>query len=371
MERQHVEKRKLNNKSEIVRYIFSHKNAAKSEIAKELGLSMPTVLQNTKELIEQGILMEGDWYESTGGRRAKALALNPSTAYAVGLDIAKNHISMVLVNYAGEVLKYVRREKECINHFDYYRDLSDELDDFLSDNQISREQILGTGIALPGIIDNEAAVLIKSHVLNLEGVSLKSLERFMPFRVHFENDANAALLGEQEHLSEDGIYLFIGSTIGGAFRTQGKLFRGTNQKAGEFGHMILVPGGRECNCGKRGCVNQYCSAKALETESGLSLGAFMKRVEEKDPEMLKIWDEYLDYLAIMLANLRMIYDTEIVLAGDVGECLEPYMADLGERVMKYNRFDSDYSYLKTSFYKGGAAVGAALHFIYQHIANII
>ena len=86
---------------------------------------------------------------------------------------------------------------------------------------------------------------------------------------------------------------------------------------------------------------------------------------------MPIWNEYLDYLAITVSNLRMMYDTDIILGGDVGAYLEPYMLDLGKRVMDLNTFDSDTSYLKNSVYKkGGAAAGAALHFIHRFIDEI-
>lgn len=371
MEQRNISKNRSNKKSEIVRYIFQHKNASKSEIAKELNLSMPTVLQNTKELIEQGVLVEGGEYESTGGRRAKSLALNGDVVYALGLDITTDHISFVLINFTGEVLKHISKRKDFCNSLDYYQELSEELGLFLQDENLDRKRILGLGAAFPGIIDSEEKMLIKSHALKLEGISLKILERFMPYPVHFENDANAAMIAEQEKLNGDAIYLFISNTVGGAFRSKGSIFRGNNRKAGEFGHTIIVPDGRECFCGKRGCVNSYCSVLALKNATGLSLDRFMERVTKKDPKVLKVWDEYLEYLAITVSNLRMMYDTDIIIGGDVGEYLESHMFEFGKRVMKYNKFDSDISYLKNSVYKkGGAAAGAALHFIYQYINEI-
>lgn len=371
MEQRNAARNRGNKKSEIVRYIFKHNNASKSEIAKELNLSMPTVLQNTKELIEQGILVEGGEYESTGGRRAKSLALNGDAMYAVGMDIATDHINLVLINFTGEILKHACKRINFCNSFDYYRELSEELNRFLQIEGLETGRIVGLGVTLPGIIDNEGKMLIKSHSLNLEGVSLKIIERFMPYPVYFENDANAAMIVEQEKMQGDATYLFISNTIGGAFRIQGSLFCGNNRKAGEFGHMVIVPNGKECFCGKRGCVNSYCSVDALKKASGLQLEQFMNKVAEKDPEILKIWDEYLEYLAITVANLRMMYDTDIILGGDMGEYLDTYMLEFGKKVMKYNKFDSDISYLRNSDCKrGNAAAGAAMHFIYQYIDKI-
>lgn len=371
MEHKNQLKNKGNKKSEIVKYIFEHKNASKTELTKELELSMPTVLQNTKELLEQGILLENGEYESTGGRRAKSLTVNGKAAYAVGLDITSDHVGFVLLNLKGEILSYVTKEKAFYKSLDYYKEVFDELELFIQACRVDDDKILGVGIAIPGIIDREEKVLIKSHALKLEGASLQLLSQMSPRRTHFENDANAAMSAEWGYDEEDAIYLFLSNTVGGAFRTHGSLFRGNNRKAGEFGHTVIVPQGKECHCGKKGCVNSYCSAQALTDASGYSLEETMARVAAKDPKVLKVWNEYLDYLAITISNLRMMYDTDIILGGDVGAYLEPYMLELGMRVMELNKFDSDVSYLRNSVHKkGGAAAGAALYFIHKYIREI-
>lgn len=371
MEYRGAGKPKGNKKSEIVHYIFKNENASKTELTKALGLSMPTVLQNTKELIEQGILIEIGEYESTGGRRAKSLAINGRMGYSLGLDITTAHISYVLVDLAGTVLKRGRTKRTFENSNEYYQALFDDVDRFLETSRVDREMILGIGVALPGNINAEEKILIKSHALKLEGINLKTIEGFVPYPVYFENDANAAMIAERENIGEDAIYLFLSNTVGSALKAEGSVHRGKNRKAGEVGHVILVPGGRPCYCGKNGCVDSYCSVQALEKESGMALDEFMQLVEKKDPSVMKIWEAYLDYLAITISNLRMIHDTELVLGGDMGEYLEPHMMELSSRIREYNKFDSDTRYLKLSRYqKESAAIGVALHFIYQCFDNI-
>lgn len=361
---------KGNNKSQIVRCILEHGNASKAEIAKVLDLSMPTVLQNTKELVEQGIVAEVGEYESTGGRKAKSLALNGDYTFALGLDITANHISMVLVNLTGQVLCHQRKRKIFANSLDYCREIAAELDAFLE--SAGRPcLVLGVGVSLPGIVDDQNKILLKSHALKLENVSLRIMEQLIPFPVCFENDANAAMAAEKNHLKEDAVYLSLSNTVGGAICMNGELFRGNAQKAGEFGHMTLVPGGRSCYCGKKGCVDAYCSPLALTSTTGDSLEVFMDRVSRGDPQVMDIWEEYMEYLAITVTNLRMAYDTAIILGGYVGGYMEDHMFELGKKVLNYNLFDSDVSYLKNCFYKReGSAVGAAWHFIDEFVDQL-
>ena len=371
MERRTFGKGKSNKKSEIVRYIFKCKNASKTELTKVLEISMPTVLQSTKELLEQGILQEAGEYESTGGRRAKSLTINGNKAYAAGMDITGNHVSFVLINLKGEIISYEVLWKDFNDSLAYYREIFQELEAFIERHGLKEDNILGVGVALPGIIDRDEKVLIKSHALKLENFGLSLIAQMCTRVLHFENDTNAAMEAECTLAEGDAIYLFLSRTVGGAFRTDGDIFRGNNRKAGELGHTILVPGGRICQCGTKGCVNAYCSIQALEKASGYSFEETMARVAAKDPQVLPVWNEYLDYLAITVSNLRMMYDTDIILGGDMSAYLEPYMLDLGKRVMEINKFDRDIGYLKISkFKKGGAAAGAALRFIHKYINEI-
>ncbi len=226
-------------------------------------------------------------------------------------------------------------------------------------------------MAIPGIIDQKERIVLKSHALGIENYSLRFLEQALEIPVYFENDANAAMLAEKTKVSKCDISV-LNHTLGGAFCIDGKLFRGQNQKAGEFGHMILVPSGRKCYCGKLGCADAYCAASVLTQDNRQSLDAFMEKIESGDEKILQIWDEYLDHLAVLISNLRMAYDMDIILGGDVGGVLSDYMIPLGEKVMAYNGFEHDVSYLKncSRSEKEASAVGAAKYFFTKHIVEL-
>ena len=174
------------------------------------------------------------------------------------------------------------------------------------------------------------------------------------------------------HEYQDAVYLSLNNTLGGAFCINGKLVAGQNQKAGEFGHMILVPGGKKCYCGKAGCADAYCAASALtDEEQEMTLEQFMEKVEQKNIKTVEKWNQYLDNLAILISNLRMAYDTDIIPGGEVGGYLSEYMIPLGEKVMAYNGFEHDVRYLKNCSYKREAsAVGAAKHFLSEYIQHL-
>ena len=361
--------KKTITRSKILNYVINNQITSKAEVSKNLNLSMPTVLSNINDLIAKGIIIETGEYESTGGRKAKSIGINPSYRYSVGIVITANHVGIVLVNLKYEIVKFRRVRMKFSPDASYCQELSVLTSEFLKDTEY-QERILGLGISIPGIISQKDHLLIKSHALQLENYSLSFLEQAFDLPVYFENDANAAMMAEDINRYRNAIYLSLNNTLGGAFCIGGKLFQGENQKAGEFGHMILVPGGRKCYCGKKGCADAYCAASALTDETN-SLETFMEQLKSGDEAVEEKWSEYLDMLAVLISNLRMAYDMDIILGGEVGGYLAEYLLPLGEKVMEYNGFDHDIRYLRNCSYKREAsAVGAAKHFLQDFIKNI-
>lgn len=357
-------------KSKIVDFMINRGPTSKAELSRNLKLSMPTVLSNVNDLLADGIVIETGEYESTGGRKAKRISVNPSYRYAVGVRITAKHVGFALVNLNYEIEKYSRIRLEFSTETSYCLRISEELEIFLADMD-ERRKILGIGISIPGIISQKEGLVLKSHALQVENYSLSFLERVCPLPVYFENDANAAMMAEDMDRYGNALYISLNNTLGGAFCIDGKLIQGDCRKAGEFGHMILVPGGKRCYCGKAGCADAYCAASVLSDEANQTLEQFMQKVYRKEKDAVQVWEKYLTDLAILISNLRMAYDMDIILGGEVGGYLADYMIPLGEKVMEYNGFDHDIRYLKTCSYKKEAsAVGAAKHFLQDYIKKL-
>lgn len=361
--------KKQKTKYLILNYMMNCGATSKVELAKLLNLSMPTVLSNVNELMEQGLITEQGEMESTGGRKAVLIGLQKNYRYALGVDITTNHQGMVLVNLGGEIVKQQRIREKFDTDLSYYSRLSERLREFYK-GEAEEARILGVGISLPGIINQRERLLVRSHALQLENYSLKVMEQLLAMPVYFENDANAAMLAENLQKWKNAIYLSLNHTLGGAVCIDGTLFTGQNRKAGEFGHMIQVPDGKPCYCGKRGCVDAYCAASVLTQGGTIRLEDFMEGIP-KDPGKARLWEEYLDHLALLISNIRMSFDADIILGGDVGGYLPEYMLKLGQKLFQYNLFDGDLSYLKNcSYRKEASAVGVAKHFLRSLIEEV-
>ena len=366
--------KKRQNKARIASHILHRKQVSKPELAIELGLSMPTVLQNVKELQEAGIVEEVGEYESTGGRKAKALSVVRNIRYAAGVDITANHVSFVIIDLKGDAVHSARVRRRFENTAEYYEGLAAELEQFLDAGGVDKKKILGVGISLPGIIDKENSRLVRSHILQVSDINLEVISRHIPYPVHFENDANSAAIAELKGRDRNAVYLSLSNTVGGSIYLDNDIYGGDHFRSAEFGHMIIYPEGKPCYCGKRGCADPYCSARVLSSFVGEDggLGEFFQLLVNKDRDAAAVWDTYLEDLSIVITNLRMCFDCDIVLGGYVGGYLRPYMSQLGRKVMVHNKFDNDTLYMKNcSYEKEASAVGIAMTFMDEYFRTMI
>ncbi|MCI8465883.1 MAG: ROK family protein [Lachnospiraceae bacterium] len=360
------------NKIKIVKYIYHHGEASKQEIGAALKLSMPTVLQRVRELLQEGIITEAGEYESTGGRKAKALTIVAKVRFAVGLDITRNHVSFVLLDAGGAVCGKKRVRCAFEDREEYYKNLGEMLGFFLDKYQVDRERLLGVGISIPGIVDEEKRWMSQSHALKVENFELDKISCQIPWRTRFGNDANSAAYAELRGNSRDTIYLSLSNTVGGAIYMGGKIYKGAHFRSAEFGHMILVPGGKHCYCGREGCMDAYCAAGVLARWSGDDLDAFFRGLEEENPVYETVWREYLNFLAIAITNLRMAFDCDVVLGGYVGGHMDRYMGALEDKLSEYRIFDSGQKDVRTGRYKHeAAAIGAGIRFIEEYFDGIL
>ena len=151
----------------------------------------------------------------------------------------------------------------------------------------------------------------------------------------------------------------------------GDQYKGDNYRSGEFGHMCVEWHGRLCACGKRGCLEAYCSAQRLSDDLNISLEEFFSELEKGNAEYEQVWNEFLRHLAVGIHNIRMVLDCEIVLGGYLTEFLKPRMPELCAALAELDPFDSECTYVRISRYtKYSSMLGVALYFIRDFLNSI-
>lgn len=310
--------------SRIFQLLRGGQELTRQDIAGRLSLSMPTTLQYVTRLMEAGILEECGAARSSGGRKAKILRLCPQAGWAVGVNIGVRHVELVITDLLGELQQAGSFPLVFRDEPEWYAQLHERLIRFLAECRLDPGQILGGGVSFPGIIDGSGEQVIRSHILGLSHMGLDRFQKALPFPAVFANDANCACFAERGSARGSYFYLSLHESVGGAVMLNGQLWAGDTFQAGEVGHMLLVPGGRRCYCGKEGCADAYLSPRALERDG---------------------WDSYLDHLAILLSNLRMLFNIDLVVGGQVGAEIEPHLEELRAKTARYDRFARDVDYI--------------------------
>ncbi len=237
-------------------------------------------------------------------------------------------------------------------------DIANSLLAYLKENNIPKTDVLGIGIGVPGPVRPDGTVNkcinLGWGVLNIE----KELEGLTGLSVKAGNDATVAALGEYWKGGGAGcqnmVFITLGTGVGGGVIVGGKAILGAHGAGGEIGHMVLNPKETErCNCGKKGCVEQYCSAtgivrlaKSYLAETGcasslLELPDFTCKdvfdaAKAKDVAAEKILQQIYDYLGQFLANVCNVVDPEaVVLGGGVSKAGQPLLEGAEKAFSQY------------------------------------
>lgn len=363
------------NRVKLMKYLLDNGSASRQELVQALELSSPTVIQIIKELAERGLITEVGEYSSTGGRKAKALGVAKGLYFAVGAEITKHHLQLVLVDMNHDVIAAERLRYPYKDVTSYYVGIGTYVQQFLEKNGISEENgntdsILGVGLSIPGTIDADAGVIWRSITLNITAnINTSRFTQYIPYKTFCAQNAENGTFAEAKNIKSKNVAcLFLNDAVGGATYLDDKVYTGDRNKVSMPGHMILVPGGRRCYCGKKGCLNAYCSALTLRRSPDTPLENFFKEMHDGNEENARIWDEYLDFLAIAVSNLRICFESDVLLGGSVSEYVKQYRAEFDERLMRNSIFEDDTSYIRFGKYKREVfAIGAAFVMIEKTI----
>lgn len=259
--------------------------------------------------------------------------------YCFGIDIGGTTVKMGFFSEEGTLLeKWEIPTRKGSNPEPLLEDIRDTIETLMKRRGISRMDILGVGMAAPGPV-SEDGLLHGTVNIGWGDVYLgEQAEQALGMSpVLLGNDARVAALGEFSFGAGRGasgmLMLTLGTGVGGGVIHDGKIVTGKTGTAGEIGHMTVNPFETEaCNCGKRGCLEQYASAtgmvrlahmyldktdapSVLRTENPLTAKALWAAAQAADTAALEITAQVADFLGIAIANACYIVDSEIVVIG--------------------------------------------------------
>lgn len=366
-----------NNRSkslgDIYRMIYQNKQCSRQEIADSLGISLPTTTQNLNKLRNWGLIYDAGKFKSTGGRKATIYRCVSNARFAIGIDITRKHLSVVLIDLDLNIIDSVRLRLPFEESDKYFSTIQSEVEGIISNNIPDRSKLLGIGLSLPVIVGEDHKSITYATVIPLSRNIYDTLAHYIHVPFLLFNDSNSAGLAEswKADYKDSVLYLSLSSSVGGANMNGKSIYQGNNCRGCEFGHMTIVPNGKRCYCGRYGCLDAYCTANALTDFTGGNLKEFFDELAlGKNKGLQNVFEEYMDYLALGVNNLRMCYDCDIILGGNVGAYMSDYIDVFRKKAIALNPFEQDGSFIRVCHYRTeAAAVGAAIYYIDQFIQD--
>lgn len=329
------------NRQTVFQHLYVEGPISRLELSQLSGLSAGTIANVVSELLAEDLVLEAGFEASEGGRPRAILTLNMEYGYFIGGEIGETELIIELFDLTLKQLdtvKYALSAEEnkpevVVQHF------VQGVERLLTARQISPTKILGIGIGVPGVVEQAEEETVSAPAWNWQSVPLQAmLKEYIACPLFVDNGSKAMALAEK-HLELDARHetlaaLNMGTGVGAGIIYEGKLYRGGNNSAGEWGHTLMVLDGEECRCGSRGCLEAYIGAPGIirrlrqiahasavlesnnETEI---IAALIQAAQQGDQAAGRVLDDTIRYLGAGIANLINLFNPQrIILGGKVG-----------------------------------------------------
>ena len=262
--------------------------------------------------------------------------------YYIGVDLGGTNIAVGIANERFNIISKKSIPTACPRSAESIADdISKCISELCKTSYIHTADICWIGIGTPGSVDSKTGVVERAHNLGFVDTPLRKLiEQRLNILCYIENDANCAAYGEflagNAKGANNAVCITIGTGIGGGIIIDKKIYSGSNSYGAELGHTVIEINGKQCNCGRKGCMEQYCSATALieqtkeamqqDTDSlmwqecdrditKVSGKTAFDAMRRNDETAKKVVEKYIDYLACGCTNMINIFQPDVLLIG--------------------------------------------------------
>ena len=389
-------------RSAILDMVRSGGTVTRTELAERSGLTATSITRVVKSLIEEGLVIETGFSESTGGKRSSLLELNINARYAVGLSLDAGRLTYVVTDLAGNVIgRLVSPGIEEAGPSEDVVRIARELGQLLVQLDIALESVVGVGVAGAGLDLGAGAERLSITATEWESFALnKALEPRIGLPVVRDNDAACAALGQywagRVPATQDFATLYLSNGFGLGIMAGGSVARGASSNVGEIGHLVIDVDGPQCWCGARGCLEMLAAPRAVvaaaledqELADRLQLTcdpqrfradfeAIARAAAQGEPRCCELIKRSARYVAAAVLSIVNVLDLErIVLAGpgfaDAGAI---YVREIREYVSQFARTRAIHPVLieladpGLDAAAGGAATLALQHALTPHAAR--
>ena len=265
--------------------------------------------------------------------------------YYVGIDLGGTYIKGGIVDETGDIVYSDKVPTESEKGGERVAmNIAVLADTLMKEMKLNKEDIIGLGMGVPGMIDSKAGNVIFSGNLQWKDFPIADkVATLTGLKVKIANDANVAALGEVKFGAAKGcdnmVMITLGTGVGAGIIAEGMMIEGNKSAGAELGHSVIVMDGEPCSCGRKGCFEAYSSATALIRDTKRAMeahkdsdmweigsldkvtGKTVFDYKDADPYAKEVVDSYLKHLACGLANVANTFRPEIILLGG-GVCAQ-------------------------------------------------
>jgi glucokinase len=274
--------------------------------------------------------------------------------FAVGVDFGGTKISAGVVNLeTGRLVSAAKKKtRQVSEETDVVKRIISVVDESLNEANIDMKKIAGIGIGAAGMVNRQKGILLAAVNIGANDLPLtEPLSKHYGVPSKLGNDVEVATLGELAFGAgrdcDDFVCIFVGTGIGSGIVRNGKIIRGSTGTAGEIGHMILFPDGKQCGCGAFGCLEAYASRTAVAKNILVDLQRGIDSVIKDKVDMQKgilrskaisqaiqVGDELVtravtdcaQFMGVGLASVVNFYNPQrIILGGGLVEAVDLYV----------------------------------------------
>lgn len=310
---------------------------SRAELSKASGLVQSTITSIIDSLIKAGIVIETGSLVGGRGRRSIGIKLNTEKLVILGIRVTERFYTLAMIDIFGEIKAI---EKYSVTQTLENRKVFDEiLETSTAFLRRMGQKPIGVGLALPGpyLINEDNSLFLTDEGWKKFSFTQKFEDR-LHLPVFVEQDSNVGAMGEWwfgNSEIEQGTKVFIstGDGVGAGIVVDGKIQRGALGAAGEIGHMSINFEGPQCQCGNKGCLELYCSEKAILAKA-MSLSNPIENFDQLvneyragNPMITAIVNRAAEMFGIGIANIVYLFNPGVVI---VGGCFKK----LGEKFLE-------------------------------------
>lgn len=329
---------RANNRRLVLEFIINNPPVSRAALAKQLSLTKATISTIVQELLDQHFIQEIGSAQTSMGRKPILLEFNKSYGFTLSLEVQPQQIIALITNLKGEVQEI--KKVPFLSKNNLLHHLEQILNFYTKENTSFKNKIIGVSIGIYGVVQKNEILFTPYYPLPDKGLGIRLQELFQ-IPVFVENEANLSVLGEAafHHKYKNMIHINVHDGIGMGILVNGRLYKGRDGYAGEFGHTILFPDGKPCPCGNHGCFELYASQKAIlenyaqrQGKNSVTITEFLEDYDKGLPLAGEMMDLFVKYISIGINNIINTFNTDVIV---LNSAFSNHIPHVNKKILEY------------------------------------